>query len=264
MFSGVNSGTDLAVASSSTGHQHAHPFYEVLMAVKGTSLYGTDRTIFLCRPGTMVLIPPNRPHASKYLPSDNHLFHIWVSFITPEQAFAQFIIVERGRFRRLHDERCLINVDAPGRLLHKLNSNDSAGSPAKSGQARLLLHAFFSELIRLVIESGYHPPGMIDRELMPQKKIDLVCAGLREAAGLNTTLAATAAAAGYSPSHFARLFKRVTGHTFHEHIDARRLERVKKLLNDNTPQKTISDMLGFTSKSTFSRWLSKYRRSLQL
>ena len=127
-----------------------------------------------------------------------------------------------------------------------------------------LLFAFFAELINRVIASGYHPAGMIDRELMPQKKIALVCANLRENRGLNTTLAGTASAAGYSPSHFARLFKRVTGHTFHEHINACRLERVKKLLNDNTPYKTIADMLGFAGKSTFSRWLSKYRHSLQV
>lgn len=243
-------------------HHHSHPFYEVMMAVKGTSLYGIGRTIFHCRPGTMALIPPDRPHASKYTPADNHLFHVWVSFITPQEAFLQFVLVERGCLRWLHDERSLISVDAPGRLLHMLDSLDSAGSPAKSGQARLLLHAFFAELIHLVIESGYHPSGMIDRELMPQKKIALVCAGLRESMGLNTTLAATAAAAGYSPSHFARLFRHVTGHTFHEHIDACRLERAKKLLNENVPHKSVAEQLGFASISTFSRWLGKYRRAL--
>jgi len=242
-------------------HHHAHPFYEVLMAVKGTALYGIGKNIFRCRPGTMVIISPNQPHTSKYLPADNHLYHIWISFITPEQAFAQFIMVERGRFRRLHDERCLISVDTPSRLLYLLKSLDTGNSPTKPAQVRLLLFAFFAELINRVIESGYHPADMIDQELLPQKKIALVCANLREPGGLNTTLASTASAAGYSPSHFARLFKRVTGHTFHEHIDAGRLERVKKLLTDNTPHKTIADMLGFASQSTFSRWLNKYRQS---
>jgi|GEM_PF-6986723 len=253
---------DKAFARWVERHHHSHPFYEVMMAVTGTSLYGIGRTIFRCRPGTMALIPPNQPHASIYTPADNHLFHVWVSFITPQEAFAQFIMVEHGRLRWLHDERSLISVDAPGRLLHILDSLDSAGSPAKSGQARLLQHAFFAELIHLVIESGYQPSGMIDREMMPQKKIELVCTGLREEGGLNTTLTATAAAAGYSPSHFARLFRRVTGHTFHEHIDACRLEQAKKMMNGNMPHKVIAGLLGFASTSTFSRWLGKYRKAL--
>jgi len=243
-------------------HHNTHPFYEVLMAVKGTALYGVGKNIVRCRPGTMVIIAPNQPHVSKYLPSDNHLYHIWISFITPEQAFAQFVMVERGRRRRLHDERCLISVDTPSRLLYILNSLSTGNSPTKPAQARLLLFAFFAELINRLIESGYHPEEIIDQELILRKKFAVVCASLRELRGLNTTLVGTASAAGYSPSHFARLFKRVTGHTFHEHIDACRLERVKKLLNDNTPHKIIADMLGFADKSTFSRWLNKYRRSL--
>ena len=241
-------------------HHHTHPFHEVLMAVKGTALYGIGKNIFRCRPGTMVIIPPDQPHASKYLPSDDHLYHIWISFITPEQAFAQFIIVERGRVRRLHDERCLISVDIPSRLLHMLNSLNAGNSPTKPAQARLLLLAFFAELINRLIELGYHPGEIIDQKLILRKKIAMVCASLRELRGLNTTLASTASVTGYSPSHFARLFKQATGHTFHEHINACRLERVKKLLNDNTPHKTIADMLGFASKSTFSRWLNKYQR----
>ena len=123
-------------------HHHTHPFHEVLMAVKGTALYGTGQNIFRCRPGTMVIISPDQPHASKYLPSDNHLYHIWISFITPEQAFAQFVIVEQGRFRRLHDERCLIAVDIPSRLLYMLNRLNAGNSPTKPAQARLLLFAF--------------------------------------------------------------------------------------------------------------------------
>jgi len=242
-------------------HHHTHPFYEVLITVKGTALYGIGKNIFRCCPGTMVVIPPNQPHASKYLPSDNHLDHVWISFITPEQAFAQFMIVEQGRWHRLHDERFLISVDTPSRLLHMLGSLNAGNSPTKPAQARLLLLAFFADLINRLIESGYHPGEMIDREMIMHQKIALVCAGLRENRGLNTTLASTASAAGYSPSHFARLFKQATGQTFHEHIDACRLERVKQLLHADTPHKTIANMLGFASKSTFSRWLCKYRQS---
>lgn len=245
-------------------HQNTHPFYEVLVAVKGTALYGIGRNVFRCSPGTMVIIAPHQPHGSKYRLADNHLYHIWISFISSEQAFAQFIVVEQGRFRRLHDERCLLSVDTPSRLLHMLKSLNAGNSPTKSAQTRLLLLAFFSDLINRMIESGYHPADLIDMELMPQKKIALVCANLREPGGLNTTLAGTASAAGYSPSHFARLFKRVTGHTFHEHIDACRLDRMKTLLRDNTPHKTIAGLLGFADKTTFSRWLNKFRRALQV
>lgn len=244
-------------------YHHRHPFHEVLLVAKGSSLYGIDHTVFRCRPGTMVIIAPNQLHAYKYLPGDNHLYHVWVSFITPGQALVQFVFVEEGRMRRLQDERCLISVDSLSRLLHLLHDIKTGNAPTKPAQAYLLLHAFFADLINRLIESGYHPTGLIDRELIQRKKIAMICANIRENGAFNSSLAILASVAGYSPGHFARLFKQITGHTFHQHVDTCRIERVKELLAERTPYKVMANTLGFTCKSTFSRWLNKYRRYLQ-
>ncbi len=245
-------------------HRHAHPFYEALLAVSGAAWYGVNGKIFRCRPGTMALIAPNQPHPNRYLPDDDRLLHIWVSFITPEQAFLQFVMVRRGRVKRVHGERSLINTGGLGRLLQCLPDLAKGGSPTAPLQVKLLLTAFFAELIHLIIESGHQPAGVIDREALVRKKIAMICEHIRRTGGAQATLADLALLTGYTPGHFARKFKQFTGQTVHQHIDACRLERAKAMLARHLPLKKMAAELGFADKTTLSRWLNKYRRAVNL
>ena len=243
-------------------HWHTHPFYEVLLAVGGTAWHGIGHSIFHCWPGTMAITAPGQPHANRYRPADDNLRHIWVSFITVEQAFLQFVIVRHGKVRWVHDERSLINVGGLSRLLHVLRGLAEGNNPTKSLQVHLLLTAFFAELTHLIIEAGYRPVGLIERETLVHKKITMICEHIRKHGGANTTLTDLALLAGYTPGHFSRIFKQVTGHTVHQHIDTCRMDKAKEMLKRGLPIKAMAAELGFADKTTLSRWLNKYRRAV--
>ncbi len=246
------------------GHRHIHAFYEAFITIKGVSLYGVGDQIFLCRPGTMVVIPPRLAHTSKYVPSDSRLHHVWISFITAGQAFMQNMLIEKGRMRRLNDERNMLSVDVPGLLLQELQTMEKSGLPAQAGRRHLLLLAFFADLINRMVEAGYGAAEMIDVELIRKQKIAMICAQLQESGGLHASLSALSATVGYSSCHCARLFKEITGRTFHAQVDVCRIELAKKMLSENKPHKMIAETMGFSGPATFSRWLQKYRRALDL
>ncbi len=210
----------------------------------------------------MALIAPNQPHANRYHPSDDGLHHIWISFIAAEQAFLQFIIVRRGRVKRVYGERSLLHVGDLGRRLALMRAAADGGGPAAALQVQLWLTAFFADLLRLVIESMHRPAETIDREALLRKKIAVICGHIRQTGGAHVSLAGLAEVAGYSPGHFARVFKQSTSQTVHQYIDACRLERAKALLAGQTPGKRMAAEIGFADKTTLSRWLNKYRRAL--
>ncbi len=241
-------------------HNHAHPFYEAMIAIRGTCLYGIGSQIFQCTPGTVTLIAPNEPHINRYRPGDNGLRHLWLTFITPKQAFLQDTVVQRGRVRRLNSWRSLMPVDTLAKILHSLKLNDASGSPTADLQRRLLLNAFYAELMAGLIAFGQRPAGAIDREVLVREKIEMMRDHIENTGYFDTSLAELAQLAGYTSSHFARLFKRITGYTVHQHIDACRIEKAKGLLARSLPLKTMAGELGFSDKTTLSRWLKKVRR----
>ena len=67
------------------------------------------------------------------------------------------------------------------------------------------------------------------------------------------SVAALAAAAGLSPAHFSREFRRAFGESPHRYLHTRRLERAAALLRNT--DRTVADiclMVGFTSVGSFT------------
>ncbi len=67
------------------------------------------------------------------------------------------------------------------------------------------------------------------------------------------SVAALAAAAGLSPAHFSRQFRRAFGESPHRYLHTRRLERAAALLRNT--DRTVADiciMVGFTSVGSFT------------
>jgi len=66
----------------------------------------------------------------------------------------------------------------------------------------------------------------------PQLASEAIVAFVEDNLGCNISLLEMAAVAGYSPDHFARLFKHTFGVSPYQYILARRIERAKSLLRD--------------------------------
>lgn len=101
-----------------------------------------------------------------------------------------------------------------------------------------------------------------------RRVIDFIEANLQESIGLDDL----ARAAGLSANHFLRVFKLATGETPYHFLRARRLERARQLLTDNTmPLAELALECGFANQAHFTAAFSReigispgrYRRAVR-
>lgn len=98
------------------------------------------------------------------------------------------------------------------------------------------------------------------QETLYLQRINAVVGHVRENLAADLSLEALAQVAGFSPFHFHRLFKAVTGETLNALVLRLRLERAAHLLR-GTPRLTLTQAAldcGFTSASVFSRAFKKH------
>jgi AraC family transcriptional regulator len=82
--------------------------------------------------------------------------------------------------------------------------------------------------------------------------VETLVSFIEDRLGENIGLFELAALVGYSPDHFARLFKQTFGKTPHQYVLAQRIERAKSLLRDR--HRSIADIAlqcGFASQAHF-------------
>lgn len=245
-------------------HRHSHPFYEIMVGVRGDFFCGSGNDVYQCGPGSVVVIPPNQTHVNRYRPGEDGLRHLWVSFVTPEQAFLQAVDVRQGRARWIHAGRSLMPVGALSRILRELeNPPDIDPASAAILWRQLRINAFYAELLRVLLDMAQNPSDSIDHAAQVSRKVDMISRHIASAGRYDATLAELAQLTGYTPSHFARLFKRETGVTVHQHINACRIAKARELMAAGMPGKAMATVLGFADKTTLSRWLNQHRRAIE-
>ncbi|QEE43477.1 helix-turn-helix transcriptional regulator (plasmid) [Rhizobium sp. WL3] len=106
---------------------------------------------------------------------------------------------------------------------------------------------------RLVLWSGRVPKSVTKESLSPFH-LRLAQDRLRSLGTDRTTLSEVAALCGYSPFHFCRAFKAVTGLTPSRYQTMCRIERAKDLLQSSSLSiSDIAETVGFTDTSYFAR-----------
>jgi len=134
-------------------------------------------------------------------------------------------------------------VDLVQRLQHQLLSGEPLGAAYVQGLS-LTLASYV-----LANAHGAKPPGP-DGDPSAGLAREAIVAFVEDNLGCNISLLELAAVAGYSPDHFARLFKRTFRVSPYQYILARRIERAKSLLRD--PRQSIVDVAlacGFSSQA---------------
>jgi AraC family transcriptional regulator len=94
------------------------------------------------------------------------------------------------------------------------------------------------------------PKGLCDKCHLPPRKVREAMEYIRDRLSQDVSLKELAAAVGFSPFHFARLFKRSTGLSPHQYIVRQRVEEARKLLlNGHDPLASIAKQVGFYDQS---------------
>ena len=116
-------------------------------------------------------------------------------------------------------------VDLVQRLQHQLKWGEPLGAAYVQGLS-LTLASY------VLVNTQGIGPTRTQQDPSTRLESEAITAYVEDNLGCNISLLEMAAAAGYSPDHFARLFKRTFRVPPHQYILARRIERAKSMLRD--------------------------------
>jgi len=203
-----------------------------------------DRTVPL-RPGVCLWMRPGHT----YIGAQNPDHRLGVTFI-------HFDLKCRGkRVRRLPAEVREISdfqyFDAATRHIVELMQKTGPGAPERRLEAEALLRSILIGWDATGARAGTPlSPARAEQE----RRIRKITSGLLENQGDFASVAELARRAGYSPIHFSRIFKQVTGSLPGEFIILARIERAKQLLRESSLSiGEIANALSYSDVFFFSR-----------
>jgi len=143
--------------------------------------------------------------------------------------------------------------DATARRVVELIRDAPSGEASRRLEAEMLLRGLLTELKRLDAE-GAAPRPVSPARAEAHRKIRRMASELQENCAEAVSVGELAAKAGYSPVHFSRVFREVTGFVPREFIIRARIARARHLLKESSLSiGEIADALGYLDVFFFSR-----------
>jgi len=229
-------------------HEHFHVFQEFLAVVRGNCIFKVEDRILQLHEGEMVLIDSRERHTSGHLPDKQAVF--WWCLLVPGKL--EMMLWRHNRLDSIY------SMDIGGfsqpltRILGDL-SDPSARPYAEYETVHLmsgLICNFFRQnLIRQDPKKEY----AFQNEVMQK-----ILVYIDSTAAMSSSLNSLAAMAGYSRTHFQRLFHEYIGSTFRDYMEQKKIDRYRRLCEKvNFSKKEIADILGFSSTAALNHWEKK-------
>lgn len=229
-------------------HEHSHGRREILAVVRGQALLRlAGRTIRLSA-GEFLIIDPWVWHTAGHLPDESAVF--WWCMLYPDRfslllwrrnGVDSFQIMKAGDFVRLMDQTL-----------------SETPTPAIAAE---LQHFVGGLICRFFRTASDHEP-LSGGELFQETVVEKVLAWLENMTVLKCSLDAAASLAGYSRTHFQRLFRKYTGKSFHDYLQRKRRERYHALCRKSgISKKEMAYLLGFDSTAALIHWERSSRQS---
>lgn len=222
-------------------HEQSHGSREFLAVIRGTALLRVDGRPIRLNQGEFLAIEPWVLHTVGHLPDESAIY--WWCMLEPgrfnmllwrQNRIDSYQIMEAGNFVRILDETLS-------------GSRDPATVTELEHFAAGLICRFFRM-------------RKSDEKLHQEKVVQKVLAWLEDTAVLKCSLTTAASLAGYSRTHFQRLFRQYTGETFYDYLQRKRLERYHALRRKSTTtKKEMAYLLGFTSTAALNHWEHEIR-----
>ena len=221
-------------------HEHFHGYREILAVISGRALLRLDgRPVRLSR-GEFLVIDPWVRHTSGHLPNDSAVF--W------------WCMAEAGCFRILlwrHNRIDSYQIMESEDFVRLLDQTFSETGTAAAAELQHFVGGLICRFFRLMDDS----PAPVSDSLHQETAVQKVLAWLENLPVLKCSLGEAASLAGYSQTHFQRLFKQTTGRSFNDYLQQRRLERYRDLSNKrNIIKKELANLLGFASTAALNHW----------
>ena len=216
-------------------HEHSHGCREFLAVIRGTALLRVGGHPVRLNQGEFLAIAPWVWHTVGHLPDESAVY--WWCMLEPgrfnillwrQNRIDSYQIMEAGNFVRILDETLSDSRD-----------------PATVAELEHFVAGLICRFFRM---------RKTDEKPHQEKVVQKVLAWLEDTAVLKCSLTTAASLAGYSRTHFQRLFRQFTGESFYDYLQRKRLERYHALRRKNTTKKEMAYLLGFSSTAALNHW----------
>lgn len=249
---------------------HWHSDIEVIMPLEGSYAAGIDNRRYDMTPGDILVIPPGVIH-ELYAPDKGTRLIILISyslssnisnFFDAVQHFYPCLYVSALTHPFLQEE-----LQA---LLRRIEEEHTQALPYHADMLISLCREFLVQLARHSHE--FIKPQSTRRYAKSVEGFLRVCNFIYTHCSEPLSIARLSEVAGYSKSHFLRMFKEFSNISCGEYIQVQRIAKARQLLAD--PEKSIADIVseaGFGSVASFNRVFreqmnctpTQYRKSIR-
>ncbi len=217
-------------------HEQSHGSREFIAVIRGSALLRVGGHPVRLNRGEFLAIDPWVVHTVGHLPDKSAVY--W------------WCMLEPGRFNMLlwrHNRIDSYQIMEAGNFVRMLGQTlAKSRDPSVSAELEHFAAGLICRFFRM---------RQSDEKLHQEKAVQKVLAWLEDTAVLKCSLTTAASLAGYSRTHFQRLFRQYTGESFYAYLQRKRLERYRVLCRKSmVPKKEMAYLLGFTSTAALNHW----------
>ncbi len=242
---------------------HWHNYIEIILPLQEGIQYEINGRIYAPQPKDVLFIWSGELHASVYQPQPSHVLMLQFDYsvISNRSDFHDKLYL----FHRLHIVKNSENPELAAALGAKLTTLKKiffSSENFRDVKMCIELYQFFMLLGDHLLSAPFSAPSDIkpSNNRITEKMIS-VCSYLSSHCTENISLESAAEYAGFSKSHFSRIFKEFTANSYTDFITKERLHKAEELLtNSNLSITDAALQSGFNSISTFNRTFKRYKR----
>lgn len=232
---------------------HAHEHYEIYYLTEGDRRYFIKNKIYMVNAGDVVLIKPHQLHYTAAAGAARHeriLLNFTEEYVSPQI---------KPHLMGLCERECISIPSDKRRQTEEIFAKMADEYQNGDKYARFAQSALLTELLITILRTGTE----FGAEGAATGNAENAIAGLLEYLGEHLareiSLEEAAAVAGFSKSHFSKLFKEMTGFTFGNYLQLQRLLKARRLLEKTRDSVTdIAYECGFMNSGYFSTVFKHY------
>lgn len=235
--------------------EHRHPELELNYCLKGSCNFRIDKKDYELQEGDLVIIGSMVAHEiPKPQTPDNHILTVEVGPVFLMGYFELFskAIFHKTLYHLKNTENQIAIYDQLAHLLEEiadlhLHKNEFSELLIKSNLYKICAH-----ILQVSMQNA--TDNTVSRSLRDIAKIEKALDVIHDKFADPLTVEQVATLCGYSNSNFCKIFKNITGDTFHNVLNRHRIENACCFLQgSNMSVEHIASHVGFTDSKSFCR-----------
>lgn len=241
---------------------HKHPLFEVNLVLSGTQQMTVNRTVYVQKPGDLLLLGPDDIHESSAIGGEEMTYYC-LHFDVDERAFRELLYRNQTCYHAAGSELAASIRPALDKLIALTSEEAVVRVESRMAALSALFELFAGISGALSKRNGDGTSSRMSQTasqvaVLLERTIDETVDGSREGHEMET-IESIAAKVGYSTSSINRMFTAAFGISPRQYMSNLMLKKSKLLLMD--PELTIEDIssrLGYKNIAHFSRQFKRW------